>query len=68
LFSLSIRTSTETEFCRIPISDKFEESTYQDQFGDRLHCPALDLDSVKYDYKYKGESSGHKFFLPGVKH
>ena len=61
------RTSTEAEFYE-PYGQKTSttQTTYQKQFGDRLYCPAIDLGSNKSEFKYRGEASGHKFFLPAV--
>ena len=60
------RTSTEAEFYEPYGQHKVSETTYQKQFGDRLYCPAIDLGSDRSQFKFRGEASGHKFFLPAV--
>lgn len=60
------RTSTEAQFNEPYGQNCVTETTYQKQFADRLYCPAIDLGSDKSQFQYRGEASGHKFFLPAV--
>ncbi|XP_074601968.1 uncharacterized protein LOC141855725 isoform X2 [Brevipalpus obovatus] len=56
------RTSSEAEFMVKPAFD--ESTTYNSQFRNKLYCPALDLNSRRSDFMYKGEAGGHHFYLP----
>lgn len=43
-------------------ADDSKRSTYASFFKERSTCPVLDLETPRSDYKFKVETSGHKFY------